>query len=205
MRFVTLVLVLIGSANAFGHGSDVPIFKFRAVTSSVFAGANPVAPNGDLAGVDYLQSIGIRTVVSLQGADVDGSISGVVSNWIHHGERAHFTELERCAVEGRGMRFVNLPVRSRRPWGERDRNAVEDALSFLVQASPEAPLYLHCQRGIDRTGLIVALYRIRAQGWTPEAAYAEWNGLGRTRVARMVTAALDDYFCEKHLLTPIAF
>ncbi len=193
-------MVLIWAATGFAHSGDVPIFKFRSVTPSIFAGANPVARDGDLAGVDYLQTIGIRTILSLQGADVDGSVPGVVSNWMHHGERPQFTELERCAVEGRGMSFVNLPIRSRRPWGESDRKSVEDAVVLLAQASPEAPLYLHCQRGIDRTGLIVALYRVREQGWTPKAAYDEWTSVGRGRLARLVTAALDDYYCERYLL-----
>lgn len=198
MPLIFLVLLFAGSAWA--HDGQVPIYKFRAVTAAIFAGANPVTSEDDLRGVEYLSQLGIHTVVSLQGADVDGTFSGRISNWMHHGERPGFTDVERCLVEGQGMTYVNLPIRSRRPWGEQDRRSVEEALTLLSQATPEAPLYLHCQRGIDRTGLIVALYRVHHQGWTPEAAYEEWLAVGRSRVARLVTAALDDYYCERQLL-----
>ncbi|WP_164102903.1 fused DSP-PTPase phosphatase/NAD kinase-like protein [Candidatus Laterigemmans baculatus] len=42
----------------------------------------------------------------------------------------------------------------------------------LLAACADRPVYLHCQLGRDRTGLIIALYRVRHLGWSPEAAYA---------------------------------
>ncbi len=187
------------SVPAFSHSGAEPIFKFRVVAEGIYAGANPVGVDGDAAGVRYLRSLGIHTVVSLQGADVDGTVAGRVSNWLHHGERPGFDEIERCAVEALDMTYINLPIRSRRPWGDQDYESVQKALEIFKQATPQAPVYLHCQRGIDRTGLIVALYRVQVQGWTPAEAYAEWDQVGRSRVAKLVTAALDDYYCERFL------
>ena len=34
-------------------------------------------------------------------------------------------------------------------------------------------MYVHCEQGIGRTGCVVAAYRVRVQGWTPEAAVDE--------------------------------
>lgn len=34
-------------------------------------------------------------------------------------------------------------------------------------------IYIHCQRGVDRTGIVCAAYRILVQGWTPGAAARE--------------------------------
>ena len=42
----------------------------------------------------------------------------------------------------------------------------------LIDRSP-APVLIHCKRGADRTGTIVAVYRMQHQGWTSEAAFAE--------------------------------
>lgn len=52
--------------------------------------------------------------------------------------------------------------------------------TFLdLAADPDAqPVFVHCQQGEDRTGAMVAIYRIARQGWTPEHAYAEALALG---------------------------
>jgi tyrosine-protein phosphatase SIW14 len=37
---------------------------------------------------------------------------------------------------------------------------------------------VHCYYGEDRTGVMVATYRIAQQNWTPEQAAAEMNSFG---------------------------
>lgn len=182
------------------HNSNVaPVANFRAVAPGLYAGANPLQQLDDQVGIGFLRDLGIHAVVSLQGADADGSWPGLVSRLMHHGERQGFAEVERCAVAAVGMEFHNFPIRSRRPWSESDRQAVEDALAILARGTPAKPVFLHCQRGIDRTGLLIAVYRVRVQGLPAHLAYQEWNESGRTPTARFVTAALDDYFCEHYL------
>lgn len=48
---------------------------------------------------------------------------------------------------------------------------VDYALAY-IEAAPK-PVYVHCQHGEDRTGLLVAAYRIKKQGWAPQQAYQE--------------------------------
>ena len=40
------------------------------------------------------------------------------------------------------------------------------------------PVYVHCQHGEDRTGLVIAAYRVRQCGWTKEHAMEEARGHG---------------------------
>lgn len=40
------------------------------------------------------------------------------------------------------------------------------------------PLYIHCEEGIGRTSLGVALYRVAVQKWTPEEALKEAESYG---------------------------
>lgn len=48
----------------------------------------------------------------------------------------------------------------------------------LVTKDPK-PTFLHCLSGVDRTGFLSAVYRMRVQGWSYEDAKAEWIAVGR--------------------------
>ena len=56
-------------------------------------------------------------------------------------------------------------------WDVRD----EDVAQFLkiVRNPANQPVLLHCKHGSDRTGMMVAIYRIVEQGWSKEDAIAE--------------------------------
>lgn len=96
-------------------------------------------------GFAELSALGVKTVVN-------------VRKW--HDEE------EDCAEHG--LDYVRIPMLA---WMPRDRHAVE----FLrVAADPERqPVFLHCLRGADRTGMLTAVYRIVVQGWTREEALRE--------------------------------
>lgn len=74
---------------------------------------------------------------------------------------------ERRLVESRGMIYRHIAVGF---LPTRD-GAVHEALRLLKNRSSH-PIYIHCTLGRDRTGLVVALYRVHCLGWSPEAAYA---------------------------------
>ena len=50
-----------------------------------------------------------------------------------------------------------------------------EVLAFLrTVIKPEnAPVFVHCRNGSDRTGTMVAAYRVVVQGWSKEAAIRE--------------------------------
>jgi protein tyrosine phosphatase (PTP) superfamily phosphohydrolase (DUF442 family) len=51
----------------------------------------------------------------------------------------------------------------------------EDVVKFLkiVTDKKNLPAFVHCKRGADRTGFIVAAYRIAVCGWSKDAAIDE--------------------------------
>ena len=79
-----------------------------------------------------------------------------------------FNPLEWLAVKRAGMTYKSLPCS---PW----HPEIEDVAAFLkiVTDPAQQPVFVHCRRGIDRTGMMCAIYRIVVQGWTKNDAIAE--------------------------------
>ena len=60
--------------------------------------------------------------------------------------------------------------------GEDDLQRLASAVKTLkvLSDNPKTrPVYVHCQAGVNRTGFVVATYRMVYQGWTPEEAVRE--------------------------------
>jgi len=52
---------------------------------------------------------------------------------------------------------------------------------LMAMTAGPFPIYVHCRRGCDRTGFVVAYYRYVVQGWTATEAIAEMRRLGFSR------------------------
>lgn len=95
-------------------------------------------------GMQAAERLGIRTVVSLRSKQRDARLA-----------------------EGTDLLLRHVPMRA---WDPHMPGAVA-ALSAIA-VSP-GPVLVHCWHGADRTGMVVALYRMLEQGWTREAAIEE--------------------------------
>jgi protein tyrosine/serine phosphatase len=119
--------------------------NFGQVTPALFRGGQPTTD-----GYRELKQMGVDIVVSFRH---------------EKGENA----LEGRAVEAQGMRFVSLPWH---PWDTPADADVERFFSFLA-ANRHSKVFVHCQQGRDRTGAMVALYRVAVDHWCPDSAVAE--------------------------------
>lgn len=142
-----------GCASIRPHTASSPLPNFHRVDAGLYRGGQPTAE-----GFRRLADLGVKTVVSLRA----------------YGHSARQEQAERRQVEALGMRWVSLPMRMYwRPSGEQ-------VAEFLALTGAEAagPVFIHCQHGEDRTGSMVAVYRVARHGWAWEAAYAEALSLG---------------------------
>lgn len=118
--------------------------NFHRVNERLYRGAQPNAE-----GITHLAQMKIKTVINLRMAD---------DVWPE----------EESAVRAKGMNYYHVPLPGlSRP----TREQVAEVLRLIAISPP--PVFVHCQHGVDRTGTIIASYRITHDGWTPEAALTE--------------------------------
>jgi tyrosine-protein phosphatase SIW14 len=150
-RFFQTGLALAGLAFAsVASANEIPIVHFHQVSDGIYRGARP-----NEEGMSALALMGIKTDLNL---DND---SRVASD-------------EEAQAKALGMHFISYPMSGF--WKPSDKT-VNAALAVLADSS-NYPVYVHCQHGQDRTGVVVGLHRVFHDHWTQQQAYAEMIDLG---------------------------
>jgi tyrosine-protein phosphatase SIW14 len=119
--------------------------NFGRVTDHLYRGAQPSAQ-----GFAELKHLGVGIIVNLRD-DRDEQ------------------EKEERTVETLGLRYVAIPWNARRLPTD---TQMADFLD-LLRVNPKTKIFVHCQLGADRTGVMIAAYRIADENWTPRQAIAE--------------------------------
>jgi protein tyrosine/serine phosphatase len=130
--------------------------NFAEVDEHVYRGGQPTAE-----GFANLAKKGIKTVIDLRSGDSRG---------------------EAALVKKLGMKYVHVPMGAL----SEPRNVdVERVLSLLdPPASSDWPVFIHCMRGKDRTGVVIACYRISRAGWNTRKALDEARNHGLSWLER---------------------
>ena len=146
---------------------DLP--NFTRVSDVLYRGGQPTE-----AGLQELIRLRIKTVVNLRDND----------------DRAR---AEGDAAVAAGLRYFNLPLSH---FHKPNNKRVAEILS-IINAPENQPVLVHCKRGADRTGTIVAIYRIERDGWTDDQAKreAERFGLGFWQIR--MKDYISDYYQNK--------
>lgn len=84
------------------------------------------------------------------------------------------SEDEREEVLALGMRYANMPMSG---FDRPSATDVQRVLAF-IEVSGNQPVFLHCKRGRDRTGVVVAAYRVTNDRWAAEKALVEAEDFG---------------------------
>jgi protein tyrosine/serine phosphatase len=150
MRSLVIAGLLLGLA-----GVPSCAWNDELAVTRVDAGLYRGKPPRSAADFEQLRAKGVKTIVDLQSFVPQVSASE-----------------ERLAAE-HGITYRNCPVSplSANP------EEIEAAYRQLT-ARENQPLYVHCYTSRDRTSLLVGLYRVRSQGWQPQAAYDEMQRSG---------------------------
>ncbi len=87
-----------------------------------------------------------------------------------------------------GMRYVSLAWYCPFP-----KDDVFARFLKLIKENPDKKIFVHCRLGNDRTGMMIAAYRMDGQGWTAEQAMKEMHFFGYTAVHHLMCPGLAGY------------
>jgi protein-tyrosine phosphatase len=118
-------------------GSAPGIRNFDQVDAHVYRGGQPTNE-----GLQYLAKLGVKTVIDLREA----------------GDRS---KAEERTVSSLGMHYVNVPMSGLTPPTDGEINRI----LTMLEDGTAGSVFVHCWRGADRTGAVIAAYHIDRDQW----------------------------------------
>jgi tyrosine-protein phosphatase SIW14 len=82
-------------------------------------------------------------------------------------------EVEKKDVNQAGMQFIAIPWHCFFP-----KDKVFAEFLEVLRENRDKKIFVHCRYGDDRTGMMIAAYRMAVEGWTPEEAKKEMEKFG---------------------------
>ena len=145
--------------------------NFHQVNDKLYRGGQPRE-----GGFRELAALGVNTVINLRDDDARADAEG-------------------SEARAAGLRYFNIPLgRLGRPTDEQ----VARALS-LINAPENGVVFVHCAKGQDRTGTIVAVYRLTHDRWTADRATDEAEHYGMKFWQRGMKGYINDYYRRRAL------
>jgi protein tyrosine/serine phosphatase len=150
------VISLLG-VNAFAAETAAPVAhvsNFGVVNEHLFRGAEP-----SVVGLSELGTAGVKLVIDLR-------------------EAGAATQFEKQQAEKLGMKYTNVPFQ---PLSAPTSAQIQRVLDLLEHNQGQT-VFVHCRRGKDRTGTVIACYRIQHDGWDNGRALQEAKRFGMSPV-----------------------
>jgi tyrosine-protein phosphatase SIW14 len=145
--------------------ADVTTPPIELVSPGIYRGLRPTYGT-----LQQLKALGVKTILDLE--DTSSAI-----------------KTERGWVGQLNMTFISEQMSGFWTPNDSEVNQIE-----AIMADPaRRPIFVHCQHGQDRTGLIVGLYRVFTEHQSPAAAYREMLNKGFHKVLFL----LNHYYEEK--------
>lgn len=165
--------MLSGSNPVWASGvcaDDLP--NFHAVGARISRSGQP-----SYAGLSSLANQGYKTIVDLR---MEADQVAQESQW----------------VSKLGMKFVPIPMDQLHEPGQ---TAVQTFIATLKDPQNQ-PVLVHGAQGDDRTGAMVAFYRMQEQHWPAEKAYKEMLRYGFHPMFTALSDSVFDYQDEKNMI-----
>jgi tyrosine-protein phosphatase SIW14 len=131
-----LIALLVFGLPVFA-GSVPGIKNFDQVDAHVYRGGQPTD-----TGFQYLANLGVKIIIDLR-------------------ETGDRSKAEERVVTGDRMKYINVPMTGFTAPTEADITKI----LAVLEDSTTGPVFVHCWRGADRTGAVIAAYHIDHDNW----------------------------------------
>jgi protein tyrosine/serine phosphatase len=126
---------------------------------------------------DVVTRYGIRTVVNLRSEN--------------ERSRGDWYALEADRLEALDVALVDLPMNTGFP----PRDEVLGAWLALIGTPDRQPMLVHCEYGVIRTGIMVAIYEVERLGLSTAEALGRFEWFGRD-APEAIESRIDAYFAD---------
>ena len=132
--------------------NDEHLPNFARINDQLFRGGQPTPE-----GIRKLAELGVRTIINFR--DTQSSVLR-----------------EKAIAAEHGIELINLRLSNWFAARDEDIHRIID----VIRDPKNQPVFVHCKRGADRTGTVVAIYRMLIDGWTDREANreAKKHGIG---------------------------
>lgn len=145
-RIIAIMALVLFSACGTGPRTQPfqgSVYNFGKVDGHTYRGTQPYTH-------DYqgLKDMGVKTILDL---------------------RNDPEEYSQDIAERVGLNYINVPMSSHT---EPSILSIQAALT-VIRNKENWPVYVHCEGGRHRTGVVIATYRVKDYGWSKTKAWAE--------------------------------
>lgn len=146
LAFLTIaVFIFVQTGNAQTKVSDKDVPNFAQINENLYRGAQTTE-----IGVKELAKLGVKTIINLRGEDKN-------------------SRREKEWAQNAGVKFIAVDLKN---WFKPKTEDIEQIIKY-IDALENQPVFVHCRRGADRTGTVVAVYRITHDDFTAKQAIDE--------------------------------
>lgn len=156
LRVAAFVVCIVPAAAGAQNPAAAHVRNFGEVNDHLYRGGEPTQ-----RALEELAALHVSLVIDLR-------------------EPGEKTKLEQQMVEAQRMKYVNIPMSGfHAPTGDQIRRVL-----WLLVNGDNQKIFVHCWRGKDRTGAVVACYRIQHDGWDSKKALGEAHQYGMSFTER---------------------
>ena len=166
---IIAALALVSFAQTEVRYPELP--NFHQVNPQLYRGAQPKA-----GGINKLAALGIKTIVNLRGED-------------------DHTRAEAVAARDLGLRYFAVPM----PGSSRPADEQMQRVLAIINSPENQPVFVHCKRGADRTGTVIACYRILKDCWTASQAKKEAEHYGMYWTESGMKDYISDFYARQKI------